>query len=245
MRVKAIVRYDGTSYYGFQIQTKKEEISIQGEICKVLNKIFNRRMDIFASGRTDKKVHALNQVFHFDIDADDYDLGKLKYSMNLMLPKDICILSLERVNDDFHARYSVIKKQYRYIVLLKDDPFYINYAYICHYRLDIQLIKKGMDLFLGQHDFMNFCSIRDFDTSFIENIFSFDLKIDEDMLIFDIIGSGFKRYMVRMIIGTLLMLGREKIDLDYIRSRLDNNQKLPVPYKAEPQGLYLVKVFYD
>lgn len=245
MRIKAVLQYDGSNYFGFQVQSSKDEKSIQGEIETVLSKIFNTSIRISASGRTDKGVHALKQVMHFDVDSLNSDLNRIKYSMNLMLPKDINIISLERVDDSFHSRYSATGKHYRYIISLKDNPFLINHALIYHFPIDIDLIKEGMKLFIGTHNFINFCSIRDFDTNFEENIKDFTLTQKDELLIFDIYGSGFKRYMVRMIIGTLLMLGRKKIDLSYINEHLNGNIKDPIPYKVDPQGLYLVEVFYD
>ncbi len=245
MRIKATLSYDGSRYYGFQIQKKEKEISIQGELNKVLNQIFNNSIKIYGAGRTDKGVHALGQVFHFDISFDNYDLDKLRYSMNMMLPKDINIISLEKVNEDFHARYSARKKWYQYRVSLKDNPFFIRYALIYHYKLNLDLMEKGLNIFLGKHNFVNFCSIREFDTNFEETIYSFHLKQENDMLIFDIVGSGFKRYMVRQIIATILMLGREKINLDYIIDHLKEGYIDSVPYKVDPQGLYLMEVFYD
>jgi len=116
MRVKAIISYDGTSYYGYQVQTKTKEITIQGEIQKVLKQIFSKEIIVHSSGRTDRGVHAIGQVIHFDLEDDGIDLGKLRWSINGLLPNDIHFNSLEKVSDDFHARYSASSKEYRYIV---------------------------------------------------------------------------------------------------------------------------------
>ena len=99
-------------------------------------------------------------------------------------------------------------------------------------------------MFLGEHEFKNFCSNKEKDF-YIRTIYSFTYKLENNQLIFDIIGSGFKRYMVRMIIGTLLALNNHQIDLSYIETRLNDIKKGTTIYNAEPNGLYLVEVFYD
>ena len=111
--------------------------------------------------------------------------------------------------------------------------------------LDIHLIKQGMEEFLGVHHFYNFCSNNDLDDDYQKEIFSFTLTQKENDLIFDIIGTGFKRYMVRMIIGTLLALGDHQIGIDYIKDKLLSPLGNNTSYNAEPQGLYLVEVIYD
>ena len=245
MRVKAIVSYDGSLFNGFQKQTKQDVITIQGSIEKVLSTIFNKGVDIHGAGRTDKGVHALNQVFHFDFDKEDYDLSKLKYSLNRMLPSAILIKDLIRVKDDFHARKSALKKHYRYCIRLNPDPFVNNYMLVYLKPLDLDLILKGMDLFLGKHQFYNFCSNNEIDDEYEKEIFEFTLTRKDNDLIFDIIGTGFKRYMVRMIMGTLLALGDHQIDLNYIKEKLSAPLGNNTSYNAEPQGLYLVEVIYD
>ena len=242
MRIKGTVRYDGSRYYGFQIQKKPEMISIQGEIQKVLSIIYAREMKIFGAGRTDRGVHALNQIFHFDTEKEA-DLDRLRYSMNRLLSPDIRILSLEAVSEDFHARFSAVKKHYRYIVVREGDPFMVRYALTWYKDLNVEIIEKGMKLFLGEHDFSCFCSNRDKEDS-VRTIYDFTLKEEGNRLIFDIIGSGFRRHMVRMMIGTLLALGDRQIDLIYIEDRL-RNVGGTTAYSANPEGLYLVEVSYD
>lgn len=243
MRIKGTVRYDGSRYYGFQIQKKPEMVSVQGEIQKALSIIYDREMKIFGAGRTDRGVHALNQVFHFDSEKE-VDCDRLRYSMNRLLPPDIRILSLEAVSDEFHARFSAKKKHYRYIVNREEDPFMVHYALTWYKELDIEKIRKGMELFIGTHDFSCFCSNRDKEDS-VRTIYDFTLKEERNRLIFDIIGSGFRRHMVRMMIGTLLVLGDHQIDTIYIEDRLRNPDVGTTAYSANPKGLYLVEVSYD
>lgn len=243
MRIKGIVSYDGSHYQGFQDQKKDGVKTIQKEIERLLSYICNSPITIFASGRTDRGVHALNQVFHFDLEVDR-DINHLKYALNRMLPRDILIKSLEVVSDDFHARYSAKRKHYRYIIDRVRNPFNVNYALFYDRKIDEELLNKGMKLFLGEHDFINFCSNKE-EESYIRTIYQFTYHQENNQLIFDIIGSGFKRYMVRMIIGTLLALNNHQIELNYIEQRLVDNQCGTTIYNAEPQGLYLMEVYYD
>ena len=242
MRIKGIVSYDGSHYYGFQIQQKEHEITIQGKLQEALSKMFNTEIKISGSGRTDRGVHALNQVFHFDVN-ENRDLGKVLYSLNQLLPKDIYVKSLEYVSDEFHSRYLATKKHYRYIIDRVRNPLNINYALYFNREIDFSLLDEGIKLFLGEHDFINFCSNKE--SSYIRNIYSLKYEVKGEQLIFDIEGSGFKRYMVRMIIGTLLALVTHQIDLDYIKERLSRKVDQTTLYNAESQGLYLVEVFYD
>lgn len=243
MRIKGIVSYDGSHYQGFQDQKKDGVKTIQKEIERLLSYICNSPITIFASGRTDRGVHALNQVFHFDLNVDR-DINHLKYALNRMLPRDILIKSLEVVSDDFHARYSAKRKHYRYIVDRVRNPFNVNYALFYDRKIDEELLNKGMKLFLGEHDFINFCSNKE-EESYIRTIYQFTYHQENNQLIFDIIGSGFKRYMVRMIIGTVLALNNHQIELNYIEQRLVDNLCGTTIYNAEPQGLYLMEVYYD
>lgn len=242
MRLKAIISYRGTSYYGYQLQTRKGEISIQQVIQDVLHKIFQKEITIYSSGRTDRGVHALGQVIHFDID-EERDLGKLRWSINSLLPKDIHFNSLEKVDESFHARYSVKSKQYRYLVNKGEhDPLRDDLVYNYRRDFDIEKIKSAMEEFIGEHNFVNFCS--NDDGNFVRNIMSFSLDIKGDIMEFNIIGNGFKRYMVRMIVGTCLEAGLNKISLQEIKDKIETKDMVRTRFKVPSCGLYLVKVNY-
>lgn len=242
MRIKAIISYKGTSFYGFQIQKNEKLRSIQKEFEDVLNKIFHEDIKISASGRTDKGVHALGQVIHFDI-AQEMSLYRLRYSLNCLLPKDIHVISLEKVDEEFHSRYLAKSKTYRYIVSLKEpSPFLIDFVYTVKKPLDIDLMKEGMKLFLGEHDFHNFCTN---DEDFVRKIYSFDVEEKDGLFIFNIKGNGFRRYMVRMIMGTIIELGLKKITLKDVDELINTEQMCRVRYKAPAEGLYLVAVDYE
>lgn len=243
MRIKAIISYNGSAYYGFQTQNNKEMNSIQDEIEKVLSTIFNTPISIAASGRTDRGVHALNQVIHFNVDVKKIDLYKIKYSINCMLPKDIYFKEMEIVDKKFHSRFCVKTKTYRYVINTGERNVILDkLVYNFSRKLDVSRIRETMDLFLGEHSFLNFCTNNEGD--FVRNIYSFTLEEKGNYLIFDISGNGFRRYMVRMIIGTLIEVGLGNIDSSFVKETLDGGKYNRVRYKAPSEGLYLSNVEY-
>lgn len=241
MNYKLIVSYDGTNFFGYAKQPQKR--TVQGEIESSLSKIFNEQITIYASGRTDKGVHALNQVINFKSDKV-FEPLVLKNKLNKMLDEDIHIKEISYVKDDFSSRFSAKKKCYIYIINLAElNPFLRNYDDF-EKGLDINKIEKAMGLFLGKHNFQNFTSKESDEDNFVREIYSFKIKKAKEKVIFEIIGNGFMKYMVRKIIGTLIEIGKGKIDESFIKDNLDTNSRLIVNFTAKSCGLYLKKVYY-
>ncbi len=243
MRYKVTIAYDGKDYAGFQSQTNA--LAIQDVIESAIERIFSEKIRIVMSSRTDAGVHARGQVFHFDSDIVK-DEGKLKFSMNSLLPGDIHVLEVKQVSRDFHARYSVKKKTYEYLINLGEyDVFLRGRAYQCFYKLDVDLMRKGAEMFLGEHDFTSFntSSLKEYPNQ-VRNITEFSLTMKKDILTIRVTSSGFFRNMVRIMVGTLIDLGRGKKSLEDIRNMLDHPSKSTRRYNADPNGLYLVKIFY-
>lgn len=243
MRIKAVISYRGCSYFGFQTQNKVEMNSVQDEIEKVLSTIFSCQIDIQASGRTDRGVHALGQVIHFDINQENVDLYKLRYSINCMLPKDIFFKEMKVVDDDFHSRFSAKSKTYSYIINPKERNVILDgLVYNFSRCLDLTKIRECMKVFVGTHSFHNFCTNNEGD--YVRTINSFTLEEKDGYYVFKINGNGFRRYMVRMIIGTLIEVGLNNINVEEVKSILDTKENKRVRYKAPSEGLYLVEVNY-
>lgn len=243
MRLFACVSYKGTNYQGWQKQ--KSAPTVQSEIEKVLSKILNTEINIYASGRTDAGVHANHQYFHFDIDKD-VDIDRLMYSTNCLLPKDIKINSLKRVDDDFHARFSAKKKEYKYIVNLKgNNPF--NYELNAEMYLDVDdnLLKESLNLFIGEHNFQDFTSKEEDDNNFVRTIYFASFTRSGDQLVISFIGNGFMRYQIRDMVATALMVAANKESIEFIKQHLkDKKERDIVSYKAPAEGLYLEEVYY-
>ena len=244
MRIKAVVRYKGSHYHGWQKQVGDK--TIQGEIEEVLSKILDKETCIFASGRTDAGVHALGQVFHFNINKEDLNLDRLKYSMNMMLSDDIEILSLEKVDDKFHARFQVKVKTYMYKILLSSkDPFLYEGMYVCPYPLDVNLLKEALNKFVGKHDFRSLTSKEEDDEQdFIREIYNIDFKDESNQIEITFVGNGFMRYMIRYMVGVALAVAEHKENISFIDEILDKKERHIVSYKAPAEGLYLIKVEY-
>lgn len=243
MRYLATVQYNGTRFQGWQRQP--DVPTIQGTIEAVLSQLLDQEINIFGSGRTDAGVHALGQTFHFDVEKEIADLGKFRYAVNRLLNRDIHLVEIVSVNDSFHARLSAKAKTYQYIINTgEDDPFNIDFKYFYPRNLDIEAMIKGAGLFYGRHDFRNFTSKEEDEQGFVREIYDIHVLTPKDHVIFEIQGSGFMRYMVRMIVGTLLEIGMGRFSVDETARLLDNPERDFVNYKAPPNGLYLVKVDY-
>ena len=244
MRYRAVVSYDGFAYGGWQKQDGT--CSIQEEIETALSKIHQREIVIVGSGRTDAKVHAIRQVFHFDSDKqmDDYHFTK---AINALLPDDIRIQCVELVDDNFHARFDAIGKRYDFLVTNETkNPFYERYMAKEWREMDVALMQECAQIFLGMHDFTSFTSSKiDPRKPREKTIHRLDVLDEGDHIRMVFIGTGFLRYMVRMIAQTLIEAGKHRITKKDVQMMLLSKDKHSCRFKAEAQGLYLVEVYYD
>ena len=243
-RFRAIVSYDGTNYVGWQTQIKTN--TIQETIEKVIESICCQPTSIVCSGRTDAGVHACGQVFHFD---SDFDLTneKWKVAINGHLPKDIHIHSVVQVKSDFHARFHAIGKRYDYLINFNEyDVFSRLYAYQCFSHLNVDKMKEASQIFLGKHDFSSFC-VNSFAThpDQVRTITKIEFIQEQSQLRIVFEGKGFLRYMVRMIIGTLIEVGRGRITQEEVQNMLNLRSKTACRHNAKAHGLTLMSVFYN
>ena len=244
MKVLGICSYKGTNYFGWQKQVGF--VSVQSKIEECLSKVYDSPINIQGSGRTDAGVHALKQYFHYVSDKEK-DLKQLVYALNKMLPEDIKILSLEKVSDDFHARYNAVKKIYEYKILLTNkDPLAYDLAYIYPMELDIDLFKKALKKFEGTHNYQDFTSKEEDEGNFIRTIYNIEIIKEGDLLRVIFTGNGFMRYQIRNMIGAALNVANKKEQLAFIDKHLkDNKNREIIAYKAPANGLYLVDVIYN
>lgn len=248
MRYLVFCAYDGTNYYGWQKQSSLEARSITAELEKAFKQIFSLDVKIHGAGRTDKKVHAKRQAFHFDMDEPISDLNKTLYSLNCLLPNDIFLESIEVVDAEFHVRFHATHKTYLYRINNGVyNPFLVNYALQLNQKLDLGAMEKASQIFLGEHNFTNFTTKEEDDWGFIRTIESIKFETTNDgMIEIYIRGNGFMRYMVRFIVGSLIQVGLKRITLEELQILLENHTMRQVnPYKAEPQGLYLFDIAYQ
>jgi len=243
-RYKCTISYDGSNYSGFQIQPKDR--TVQGEIERALRKLHKGiEVKIQASGRTDAGVHAKGQVIHFDSSLD-IPAEKWPIALNAILPHDIVVADAEIVSESFHARYNVTAKEYRYFIQLGErrDPFKRNYAYYYPYALNVEAMREALNYFIGEYDFTSFCSAKTDKERKVRTITRVNLTKKEDMLIFSFQGNGFLYNMVRIMVGTLLDVGRGKKSPEDIPVIIEKKDRKAAGKTGSANGLYLWKVWY-
>jgi tRNA pseudouridine38-40 synthase len=238
------VTYHGAFFSGWQSQ--KEGSGIQDVIQKVLSDIHQVEVRITASGRTDAGVHALAQRFHFDSSLD-LDGDTWTKAMNAQLPPSIRIIHVESVASDFHARYHVKSKRYRYRVSTQAlSPFNHQLMYYEHRTLEIEAIRQVMPMFVGTHDFTSFNAtpLTEVENQ-VRKIYHFELIEQDGKLDFIIEGSGFLRYMVRMLVAACLDVGAHKMGLNDVKNILELRDKRAYSGLVSASGLYLEEVKYN
>lgn len=242
MRYLITFSYDGSQFYGYQKQHNQR--TVQEEIEKVLSKINNSNVSISASGRTDAKVHALNQTAHFDFNKK-IETKKILLAMNSLLPEDIHVKNIKKVKNNFHARYDVLKKEYEYKMNIGQyDPFKRNYEYQYNKKIDIEKMKSVIKIFEGEHNFKSFTKTTTEEKDYIRTIYNTTITIRKNIVTIKFIGNGFLRYMVRNMVGSLIAVGENKLTENDIKKILEK-QNRTAPYRtAHPEGLYLKKVYY-
>lgn len=245
VRYKAIIAYDGTNFHGFQRQPKGR--TVQEEIEKTLTKMASKRIEIHGSGRTDAGVHALGQVIHFDFPYER-PLEKMRFGLDTQTPDDIAVKNVEIVAEDFHCRYLVKEKTYEFRVDIGKprSPFRRFYASYYPYPINVEKIQRALPDFLGTHDFTSFCSTGSSVDDKTRTIYEANLQVSEagDELIFTFRGDGFLYKMIRIMVGTLLKIGNNRMPEDGIPAIIAAKDRNLAGPTAHPEGLYLKEVSY-
>lgn len=245
MRYLMTFSYDGSKYKGYQKQPKEQ--TVQGELEKALKKMASKKIEVHASGRTDAKVHAINQKAHFDFDTK-MTCDNIKKALNSLLPKDIYVKNVEEVNETFHARYSVKAKEYIYIINMGEyDPIAKDYEYQYNRKLDVVEMERALKYLEGTHDFKSFTKADDEHDDYTRTIIQTNLIRDlkqVNKITISFLGTGFMRYMVRNMVGTLIEIGEGKKHSEEIIEILAAKDRRKAGITANPEGLYLKDVFY-
>lgn len=243
-RYKCIISYDGYDYMGFQIQNDLKTIEL--ELMTAIKKMIGIDVKIYPSGRTDRYVHAINQVIHFDLEKYLSPKG-LKRGINTYLPDDIYIKSVELVDLDFHSRFSAKAKEYRYYInRLEYNPLNKRYIANIFYKLDIDKMNEAIKLFIGTHDFKGFASSQiDERKDTVKTIYEAKMNVYDDKLEFIFIGTGFLKYQVRKMMGALIDIGRGHLDKEVINKIFETKDSKYSHRVAPGEGLYLYNVYYE
>jgi tRNA pseudouridine38-40 synthase len=243
-RYKLLIEYDGSGFYGFQIQ--KEQLTIQGVLEEALSKLFQRPIGIFAAGRTDAGVHAYGQVIHFDVNQD-MPLYKIQEGLNFyMRPFSVSVLQIEEKDNNFHARFSAQSRSYRYIILNRraPSPLLAKRAWPIKYDLDHEKMRKASQILIGQHDFSSFRAAECQAKSPIKTINKIEIVKHDDLIYLDIEALSFLHHMVRNIVGSLQMVGSGKWSIEDFQKVLEAKNRSFAGQTAPACGLYFMKVDY-
>ena len=243
MRYKIEFSYDGSNFNGYQIQPNLR--TVQEELEKAVSYLNKQtQTEVAASGRTDKGVHALGQVAHFDLNVE-IPLDKIKRGLNSNLPEDIHINCVKKVSSDFHARFSSKKKEYVYKINIGEyNPVMRNYIYQYNRELDINKMKEGLKLFEGTHDFTSFVSSEDERENKVRTIYKTKLTLKNDIIEISFQADGFMKYQIRNMVGLLLDIGKGKKEVSDITRIIEKKDRKSSSKTASPVGLYLKKVWY-
>lgn len=239
--IKLVVEYDGTDFHGWQFQPGLR--TIQGQIQNALKIIFKNDINVIGSGRTDTGVHARGQVANFLTDHS-MSVSTVKAALNGNLPRDVRIISAEEVDENFHARYDAIKRHYSYTITRQEKAINRFYAWCYKSELNIENMQQASNYLLGKHDFKAFCHANENANHyrcFVEEIV---WEQNDELIILNIIANRFLHNMVRIIVGTMINVGRGFTPVEQIPQILKSHDRRNAGLTVPAKGLFLEKVYY-
>ncbi|MDO9465644.1 MAG: tRNA pseudouridine(38-40) synthase TruA [bacterium] len=256
--IKITLAYNGTNYHGWQIQPNG--ITVQSVIEKSLERLFKGQIKVIGQGRTDTGVHAIGQVASFKLPAialKNMKISQIKDALNSVLPQDIAVTNVESVSLDFHPRFDAKDRIYRYIVYNDGNKQVLgqSFFYSYQYKLDLSKMRKGAKYLVGEHDFSSFqCKKTDNENpvrtikkltiarrDFVASNF---LKLKNKAVVFEVTANAFLYNMVRIIVGTLLDIGRCRIEPQNIKKILAGRDRNLAGETVPACGLCLIAVHY-
>lgn len=240
------IAYDGKNYHGWQQQP--DFVSVQQTIQDTMAKLYGvEHLKIYGSSRTDRGVHAHGFAAHVHLPESPYiPFTNMKKAMNNLLPKDICIKNVTEVPEDFHARFGAVGKAYTYVVLLgEQSPFLKDYAWILPSFTHFTEAEKSLKVLEGTHDFAAFAAETKKYESTVRTIYRIDMQRFDNLLCFTFIGNAFMYKMIRSLMGAIAVVGKGKAPTSWMNRTLKSCTRSGIADTCPPQGLYLMKVFYD
>lgn len=246
-RYRALIAYDGTEFLGWQVQPGKR--TVQGELEKAVNRMAkypDPALKVHGSGRTDAGVHALGQVAHFDLPFEIPEEGVRK-GLSTILPYDVEIKQIQRVDSDFHAQYSAHTKTYRYRLTNREfrDPFRRNYTGYWPRHLNVATMQMAIGDYVGEHDWQSFAAAGYQAKTTVRTVTRATLEqVADDELIFEFTGTGFLYNQIRIMVGVLLEIGMGSRSVHDIPRLLAAKDRQQARLTAPASGLYLKSVDY-
>ncbi|MBQ4110465.1 MAG: tRNA pseudouridine(38-40) synthase TruA [Clostridia bacterium] len=236
--------YNGTAYHGFQRQ--KNAVTIEETVENALDLLTGEKNVIYGCGRTDARVHGINYYFNFKTDSS-IPVEKFPLALNSKLPDDISVSMCREVPDDFNARFSAIKKTYRYLIYNDRirNPFYDKRAMFFPRELDVEKMREAADKIKGTKDFAAFMAQGSPITDTVRSVYSIEIEKKDNIIQIDVCGNGFLYNMVRIIVGTIIDTATGKIKISELDERIASKKRENTGFTAVPDGLYLYDVYYD
>jgi len=243
-RIKLTVAYDGTNYCGWQVQPNG--ITIEEVLNKTLSKLTGEDICIIGASRTDSGVHAMGNVAVFDTETT-IPPERIAMSLNQRLPEDIVIVKSEEVAADFHPRYCDCSKTYEYHIINTRIPVPTKRLtnYFVSYNLNIDDMRKAAAYLVGEHDFASFCNVRTNVESTVRTITALDILQNGNEITVRITGNGFLYNMVRIIVGTLIRVGRGFYEPEKVKEILEAKERTAAGVTAPAHGLMLMQIDYE
>ncbi len=241
--LKLTLEYDGTAYHGWQVQPGLP--TIQGALEEIVKRISGEEVRVIGAGRTDAGVHALGQVANFRA-SKDLALDTWRRALNGLLPSDIVVRGVEPVPDEFEARRSATYKTYRYSIWNAPFPSALERHCALHIPdpLDVASMAEGATSLIGEHDFSAFRAADDSPPRPVRRVVEARFAQEANRLHFIITGNGFLKHMIRIIMGTLLDVGRGKLSPEDLERILHSKDRQRAARTAPPHGLCLMEVMY-
>lgn len=243
-RIKLEIAYDGTGYFGWQ--TQANVITIEEVINNSLSDLLGEEIKVIGASRTDSGVHAIGNVAVFDTNTI-IPVEKIAYALNRRLPRDIQVQSSVEVDRSFHPRKAKNKKTYQYRILNRRMPIPTQrlYSHFLFHKLDEKLMQKAGSYLVGSHDYKSFCSVRTDVKDTRRTIYNLDVTKQDDTILITVEGNGFLYNMVRIIVGTLIDVGREVYPPSMMKDILEGLDRSLAGPTAPAKGLTLVKIDYE
>jgi tRNA pseudouridine38-40 synthase len=241
--IRLTIEYDGTAYVGWQIQANG--MAVQQVVESALARVLGEPVRLISSGRTDAGVHARGMVAHFTTHRD-LPMAAYRDGVNRFLPKDVAVRAAAEAETGFHARFSATGKWYRYSICQAPvrSPLAARISWHLRAALDQQAMLEAAAAFVGCHDFAAFRASGCDAVTTVRRIYAVELSRQEELLHIDVKGSGFLRHMVRIMVGTLVEIGQDRMNVADLRRLLAGGSREDAGKTAPPQGLCLMEVWY-
>jgi len=239
---KLTLEYDGTDFHGWQRQLGMR--TVQGVLEEAVAGILGKEVQVNGAGRTDAGVHALGQVANFVVDTriTSEQIGR---AVGAKLPEDVQVYGVEEVNMDFHARFSARMRRYVYYLRTEPTAIWRRFAYVVTMPLDVETMKRAAGYLIGEKDFKSFTPSRTDGVPTRCNMVAIEVEQHDEIISIDIKADHFLHNMVRVVVGTLIEVGRGRFQPEHVEEILRKKDRAAAGPTIPPNGLFLMEVIYD